>query len=120
MEKVYIARVLGEFPPDPVQADVALSWDPVRNHVTAVPGGPRLAQAGSADAAANRRELASGGASSRSVAEGAAAAAARQPPSSEAARNSSVQAGREPKAALTRFRRLAVASDRRTSLVECR
>lgn len=42
VEKVYIARVLGVFPAEPVTVDVALSWDPKDNHVIAVPDGPRV------------------------------------------------------------------------------
>ena len=41
MEKVYVARVLGTFPDQPVTLDAALAWD-VANHVaTVVPDGPR-------------------------------------------------------------------------------
>lgn len=35
MEKVYIARVQGIFPPGKVSATAGLVWDPKLNHVTA-------------------------------------------------------------------------------------
>ncbi len=42
VEKVYVARVLGVFPAEPVRLDLALAWNPRTNHVTAVPAGPRV------------------------------------------------------------------------------
>ncbi len=44
MEKVYVARVLGAFPATPgapLVVDVPLAWDPLTNHVSAVPSAAR-------------------------------------------------------------------------------
>lgn len=45
VEKVYVARVCGVFPAEPLALDLALAWNPRTNHVCAVPGGPRVADA---------------------------------------------------------------------------
>lgn len=75
LDKVYLARVAGAFPEQPLTVDVPLLWDPKRNVAAAAPGA----------AASNARSNL-----------GAA------------------------KSAVTLFRRLAVAADGATSLVECR
>ena len=75
LDKVYLARVAGAFPEQPLTVDVPLLWDPKCNAAAAAPG----------EAASNAR------------------------PNIGAA-----------KSAVTLFRRLAVAADGATSLVECR
>ena len=73
--KVYVARVLGVFPPgDEVTESTPLAWNPQTNHVSAVPDAPVQA-CGGRDSA---------------------------------------------KSACTKFRRLHVAADGLTSVVECR
>jgi 23S rRNA-/tRNA-specific pseudouridylate synthase len=75
LDKVYLARVSGTFPEQPLTVDVPLLWDPKRNEATAAPG----------------------------------AAASNARPTLGAV-----------KSAVTLFRRLSVAADGATSLVECR
>lgn len=36
LEKVYVARVLGRFPEEPITTNAALDWDPIAHHATAV------------------------------------------------------------------------------------
>lgn len=137
LEKVYVARVLGVFPEEPVDVDVALAWDPKTNNVTAMPGGPKIAEAGDVEAAqsgrhstkrryraagkADRGDDKSGGSSKRQCqsADSASAMASSEEGGQPAA--ASQQPGSaQPKAAYTAFKRLAVAPDRCTSMVECR
>lgn len=36
LQKVYVARVLGRFPEEPITSNAALDWDPITHHATAV------------------------------------------------------------------------------------
>ncbi len=95
MEKVYLARVSGVFPEEPLTVNVPLVWDPKANEATAAPA---AAESPAAGAAAGWEAEA-----------GAPAADAQQRDGAGGA-----------KPAVTAFQRIAVAADGATSLVECR
>jgi hypothetical protein len=158
--------VLGVFPAEAVTVDVALAWDPRKNHVTAVQHGPKVLPDGvPASEAALKRQLqcsaaqaAMTGIQEGSVDERQAAKRHRHAQVSRSDRSSAEplepetiggsvglspfkdrphnsevsssilspdvsmypEARAQPKAALTSFRRIAVAPDLQTSIVECR
>jgi hypothetical protein len=141
VDKIYVARVQGVFPAEPLVADVPLAWDAAANQATAVPGAGPLADAEQTEPAEppppQQEQEQQGQGQEQEQPEGAAAAAdslgaARQQRKAGKRRDKAARLAAKksmaapagdrslPKPAATAFRRLAVAPDGLTSLVECR
>lgn len=143
VEKVYVARVQGAFPatPEPLVVDVPLAWDQQRNHVLACPGAPvEEEEERSDDGGLGAGVEGMNGTSALSDASAIPVHDSHaQRHAFRAERRERAQRKREakerrraeraargasqlhaPKRAVTEVRRLAVAPDGRTSLVECR
>ena len=103
VEKVYIARVAGAFPPGDTLVDVALAWDAGAHVATAHEEGPRWADESVID----------GGGGGVPAATNTAAPPPRPKPGAARGRGA-------PRPAATRFTLIAVAPDGLTSVVQAR
>ncbi|KAK2077813.1 hypothetical protein QBZ16_004661 [Prototheca wickerhamii] len=138
VEKVYVARVQGAFPatPEPLVVDVPLAWDQQRNHVLACPGalveeeeqgsddGGLGAEGEKMDGACTSTNASTAHAQRHAFRAERRERAQRKREAKERRRAERAARGASqlhaPKRAVTEVRRLAVAPDGQTSLVECR